>query len=78
MGDLVAPGRPAADPTALAEAGDAAAPVSVIVREGWAVFDGEHQRHGGETVTAAAATAAAWVANGWADPISTTAESKTS
>ena len=42
--------------------------VKVTVREGWAVYDGEQQRGGGETLETDPATAAQWIAAGWVEP----------
>lgn len=44
------------------------ATVTVRVRHGWAVFDGEHQVNGGELVEVDQAVAEAWIAAGWVTP----------
>ena len=43
-------------------------PVSVTVRDGWAVYDGTEQQHGGAVATVDRDTANAWTAAGWVDP----------
>lgn len=39
----------------------------VRVAEGWVVYDGECQRHGGEVVEATEEQAVEWLRNGWID-----------
>jgi len=43
------------------------AKVRVRVRDGWAVFDGDVQRGGGETLDVDPDTAEQWVAAGWVE-----------
>lgn len=49
--------------------------VTVKVLDGWAVYDGQEQRGGGEQVDVDPDTAGRWVAAGWVEPVekSTTA-----
>ena len=50
--------------------------VKVKVREGWAVYDGNRHRTGGETVEVDAATADQWEAAGWVERVKTSTRKK--
>ena len=39
----------------------------VRVAEGWVVYDGQRQRHGGEVVEATEAQAVEWLRNSWVE-----------
>jgi len=41
--------------------------VRVRVSEGWAVYDGSRQRHGGEVIEVPVEQAAEWIRKGWLD-----------